>query len=59
MLHCSQEAYLLCDQTKFDKVGYASTAKAQDISVLITDTKLEPSYEKNIHALGIKTILAG
>ncbi len=58
MLHCSQEAYLLCDQTKFDKVGYASTAKAQDISMLITDTKLEPSVEKSINSLGIKTIIA-
>lgn len=58
MLRRSQKAYLLCDHTKFDKVGYASTAKETDIHALICDEPLTDSVHKNISALGIEIFYA-
>ena len=58
MLRCSQKAYLLCDHTKFDKVGYASTAKAADIHAFITDEPLEDTVSKRLDQLGIEVLHA-
>lgn len=59
MIQRSQEKYLLCDQTKFDKVGYASTAKAEDIGVMITDQNLDAGALQSMSALGIKVVFTG
>lgn len=58
MLRCSQKAYLLCDHTKFDKVGYASTAKAADIHAFITDEPLDAAVYKSLDQLGIEALYA-
>ncbi len=58
MLRHSQKAFLLCDYTKFDNVGYASTAKETDIQVLICDKPLLDLVHKSITRLGIEIIYA-
>lgn len=58
MIACSQTICLLCDRTKFDMVGYASTARAEDIDILITDEKLKDDVSNNIASLGINVILS-
>ncbi|MDD5018731.1 MAG: DeoR/GlpR family DNA-binding transcription regulator [Eubacteriales bacterium] len=58
MIKCSQKNILLCDNTKFDQVGYASTAKPEDIDIMITDNELSPATLIEINNLGIKLILA-
>lgn len=37
MIRCSNQVIFLCDHTKFDKVGYANTARLSEISTIITD----------------------
>jgi DeoR/GlpR family transcriptional regulator of sugar metabolism len=57
MIACSQTICLLCDHTKLDRVGYASTAKPEDIDILITDQPLPSEF--SAISLKIKTIIAG
>lgn len=58
MIQCSQQKVLLCDYTKFSQVGYASTAKSEDINTLITDNDLSPETMANIIDIGVKIIVA-
>lgn len=58
MIACSQTICLLCDETKFDKVGYASTARAEDIDTLVTDHPLQSEFSNGLSALGIDIIMA-
>jgi DeoR/GlpR family transcriptional regulator of sugar metabolism len=58
MISCSQTICLLCDHTKFDRVGYASTARTEDIDILITDEPLPADFSP-INELDIKTVIAG
>ena len=37
MITCSQSIYFLCDHTKFNMVGYATTAHTEDMDIFITD----------------------
>jgi DeoR family fructose operon transcriptional repressor len=57
MIECSQTICLLCDHTKLDRVGYASTAKPEGIDILITDQQL-PNEFSPIRDLKIKTVIA-
>lgn len=57
MIACSQAVCLLCDQTKFDAVGYASTARAEDIDILITDKQPEGDFLECIDSLGIRLVV--
>ncbi len=58
MIACSQTICLLCDETKLDKVGYASTARAEDIDLLVTDQPLQRDFSQGLAALGINVIMA-
>jgi DeoR/GlpR family transcriptional regulator of sugar metabolism len=58
MISCSQTICLLCDHTKFDRVGYASTAGAEDIDMLITDRPLSADLSHKITALDIKAVIS-
>lgn len=58
MIACSQTVCLLCDRTKFDMVGYASTARTEDIDMLVTDECLQGDLKRGIDSLGIKLIIA-
>ncbi len=58
MIACSQTICLLCDHTKFDMVGYASTARAEDIDVLIADQELSGEFSQGVDSLGIKVVIA-
>lgn len=57
MIACSQTICLLCDHTKLDRVGYASTAQPQDIDMLITDQPLPGEFSAMPQS--IKTVIAG
>lgn len=56
MLRCSEQRVFLCDRTKFDKVGYISTAGMKDIDYFITDGGLPPEWQTEMEAHGIKVI---
>lgn len=56
MIARSQNVYFLCDHTKFDKVGYASTASVDDIDVLITDQIPPAPIDDQLRALDISII---
>ena len=58
MIRCSQTRIFLCDHTKFDQVGYASTAKPTDIDIMITDKELQDNTTVSINEHGITTITA-
>ena len=56
MIRCSHEKILLCDQTKFNQVGYASTATLEDIDLMITDKDLTPEELESMNHYSIKTV---
>ena len=58
MVQCSQKKIFLCDYTKFDRVGYASTAKPEDIDIIITDNDLQDKTAKGVNKYEITTIIA-
>jgi DeoR/GlpR family transcriptional regulator of sugar metabolism len=58
MLKCSERAIFLCDSTKFDKVGYVTTARLENIGLLITDAPLPEGWEDKIKEAGIEIIIA-
>lgn len=57
MLKCSKRAIFLCDHTKFDKVGYTTTAGLVDIDLIITDSALPTDWVESIESNGIKIII--
>jgi DeoR/GlpR family transcriptional regulator of sugar metabolism len=56
MISCSQTKYFLCDNTKFNKVGYASTARADEINFLITEKV--PDQIEAIKNMGIEVVVS-
>ncbi len=48
MIAHSEKAVFLCDHTKFNKVGYVTTAHLNDIHHLITDAPLPEGWEEEI-----------
>lgn len=58
MIERSQSIFFLCDHTKIGKVGYAATAKPEDIDMIITDEDIIPDIRKGLDSLGIKVVLA-
>lgn len=58
MIRCSNQAIFLCDHTKFDKVGYAITAKLSDINTIITDVPFPDNLAKFLEGLSTKVEFA-
>lgn len=58
MMKCSKKVIFLCDNTKFDKVGYVTTARLEDINIMITDTALPGKWSQSIAEAGIDIITA-
>lgn len=46
MIKCSEKVIFLCDHTKYDKVGYVTTAKLDDVDVLITDSPFPDDWSE-------------
>jgi DeoR/GlpR family transcriptional regulator of sugar metabolism len=46
IIKCSKKVVFLCDHTKFDKVGYVTTANLEDIDCMICDKELPPGWEE-------------
>lgn len=58
MISHAQFIFFLCDHTKFEKVGYASTARTEDINILITDEPLKYETSAVFSSHDIKVIVA-
>lgn len=58
MINCSKTVVYLCDHTKFDKVGYVSTAKLEDTHYLITDNSLPPEWLEILQQAGVKLYIS-
>ncbi len=58
MLHCSEEAVFLCDNTKFDKVGYVVTAQLGDFDYIITDSPVPGDWAEAIKDNNVTLITA-
>lgn len=54
MLKCSEKSIFLCDRTKFEKVGYVTTAKLEDIDLIITDIALPDDWSDRIQEAKVK-----
>jgi DeoR/GlpR family transcriptional regulator of sugar metabolism len=48
MLQCCNQAVFLCDRTKLDKMGYVTTARLEDIDIIITDSPLGDEWTEQI-----------
>lgn len=53
MLKCCDKAIFLCDQTKFESVGYVTTAKLEDIDMFITDTEVPKEWGDKMEEAGV------
>jgi DeoR/GlpR family transcriptional regulator of sugar metabolism len=58
MITCSEKVIFLCDHTKFEKLGYVTTAQLQDIDYMITDIALPLEWQTEIETHGIKLEIA-
>ena len=54
MLRCSETVIFLCDQTKFDKTGFAKTASLEDIDVIIVDAPMPESWASALAAASVR-----
>jgi len=59
MLQCSEKTIFLCDHTKFGRVGYVTTARLEDIDLLITDRAVPEEWAKKIMEAGVELRLPG
>jgi DeoR/GlpR family transcriptional regulator of sugar metabolism len=48
MLESSEQIIYLCDYTKFDKVGFITTASVADIDIIITDVAFTKEWESKL-----------
>ncbi len=58
MLRCSEEAVFLCDNTKFEKVGYVVTAQLRDFVYFITDTSIPEDWSQSFSESKVKLLSA-
>jgi DeoR/GlpR family transcriptional regulator of sugar metabolism len=58
MISRSQNIYFLCDHTKIGRVGYAATARPEDIDIMITDEEPDGKTREGLSSLGIDIMLA-
>jgi len=56
MIKCSEKVVLLCDRTKFGRVGFVNTANIKDISCMITDGPMPEGWKEQIEAAGVKVL---
>ncbi len=59
MLKCSETAIFLCDRTKFDKIGFARTARLEDIDIIITDAPMPEDWASILSAADVRVETAG
>ncbi|MCX7711509.1 MAG: DeoR/GlpR family DNA-binding transcription regulator [Clostridia bacterium] len=45
MIACSEKVIYLCDHTKFDKVGYVTTARLTDTDIFISDSSISQEWQ--------------
>jgi len=58
MLSRARSCVFLCDHTKFDRVGFSTTATLRDIHRIITDMPLSPEWQKSVDDAGVEVIVA-
>lgn len=59
MIKNCDKAILLCDKTKFDRVGYVTTAKLEDLDVLITDAEISQDIAAEIENANVRLVRTG
>jgi len=59
MLSRSRSCVFLCDHTKFDRVGFTTTATLADIQKFITDVPLSEEYLAALKEAGVEPIITG
>lgn len=50
MISTATEVFVLCDSSKFGKISFAQFAELNDIDVLITDSGVSDSFQKDLYA---------
>lgn len=58
MIASSDKVIFLCDHTKFDRVGYVTTAKLEDMDLMITDRDLSGEWADRIRKADIEVVIA-
>lgn len=58
MIQRSQQVIYLCDHTKFDRVGYLTTAGLDAIDYIITDVEMNEQWREAITQASIQTVVA-
>lgn len=58
MIRRSQKTVYLCDQTKYDRIGFVTTAELSDIDVLVVDARLPEGWEASLEAAGVAVMQA-
>lgn len=58
MIQRSQQVIYLCDHTKFDRVGYLTTAGLDALDYIITDVEINEQWHEAIAQAGIQTVVA-
>jgi len=58
MIRCSEKSVFLCDNTKFDKVGYINTARLDEIDYFYTDTTIPDEWRSEFdrHRVQLVTV---
>ncbi len=58
MIRRSQQTVYLCDHTKFDRVGFVTTAVIGDVDTLIVDAPLPAGWAQEFDKAGVHMLLA-
>lgn len=58
IISVSQEVIAVCDHTKFNAVYFAKIADVEEIDMVITDSSLDKSIERQFEEYGIEVMLA-
>lgn len=58
MMKSSKKVIFLCDSTKFDRAGYVTTARLEDVDMLITDAPLPGEWAAALEGSGVTAVTA-
>lgn len=57
MIQNSQEAIILCDHSKFQKIAFVNICHFEDIDLLITGKEIREEDLEKLHSLGVKVMV--
>lgn len=58
MMKAAQKTIVLADSTKFGKRGFAKICNAEDVDMIITDSRLPQQTRDQIEEMGIDLVIA-